>query len=178
MSIQIKVTEASTTNQNVPGIYLCGESDRLQFIWAYWIPILIFETTVFFLVAHKALKQWGIKILRSERHETIGAKLVAVLFYDSFIYFASVFVLFTTLTFLFRYTSYSVFNTVLGPFFALISILANHMVLNLPSMYDTTRRQEYNLSHLIPLSSIKFAGSSSRADRSVDADDTRAQPES
>lgn len=88
------------------------------------IPILIFETTVFFLVAHRALRQWGIKILRNESQETIGAKLVAVLFYDSFIYFAryatfhplfsimidvslSVFVLFTTLTFLFRYTSVS-----------------------------------------------------------------------
>ncbi|KZT38220.1 hypothetical protein SISSUDRAFT_772587 [Sistotremastrum suecicum HHB10207 ss-3] len=99
------------TNQPVPGIYLCDVTSRLNFLWAYWIPILIFETVVFGFMAYKALSKWKkLKILRHDQNPTVGAKLIGILFYDSFTYYICVLVLFTMMTFVFRYASESVID--------------------------------------------------------------------
>ncbi|KZT38675.1 hypothetical protein SISSUDRAFT_1046693 [Sistotremastrum suecicum HHB10207 ss-3] len=166
ISIQIRLVRASTINELGPGIPICGETDKLEFIWAYWLPIIIYETVAFSLVAYKAII-WGIKMLPGDRNATVGEKLVAVLFYDSFMYFTSVFIIFTASTFLFRYTSFSVFSITFGPVFALISILANHMILNLPSAYEKTR-QELNITAAIPLSTIVFERPSAPVTSAVD----------
>ncbi|KZS95186.1 hypothetical protein SISNIDRAFT_464839 [Sistotremastrum niveocremeum HHB9708] len=87
LSTQIFVARESLINELAPGIYMCGETQKLTFLWSFWIPILTFEITVFLLVAHKAIKKWGVNILRNSHKPTIGEKLMEVLFYDSFIYF-------------------------------------------------------------------------------------------
>ncbi|KZS96442.1 hypothetical protein SISNIDRAFT_547848 [Sistotremastrum niveocremeum HHB9708] len=153
LSMQVQATKGTLTNEPAPGIYLCDVTAKLTYIWAYWIPILIFETVVFGLMAHKALNQWGVKLLQPKASPSVGEKMVTVLFYDSFIYFVSVLAVFTTLTFLFRYTSENVFNTAHGPSFAIISILANRMLLNLPSTYELAHRDECNVP---TLQSMKF----------------------
>ncbi|KZT38216.1 hypothetical protein SISSUDRAFT_1062148 [Sistotremastrum suecicum HHB10207 ss-3] len=148
LSMQVQATKGTLTNEPAPGIYICDVTAKLKFIWAYWIPILIFESVVFALMAHKALNQWGVRLLQPKASPSIGEKMVAILFYDSFIYFVSVLVVFTTLTFLFRYTSENVFNTAHGPSFAIISVLANRMLLNLPATYELAHRDECNVPTL------------------------------
>ncbi|KZS96447.1 hypothetical protein SISNIDRAFT_547850 [Sistotremastrum niveocremeum HHB9708] len=141
------------TNQPVPGIYLCDVTSRLNFLWAYWIPILIFETVVFGFMAYKALSKWKkLKILRHDQNPTVGAKLIGILFYDSFTYYICVLVLFTMMTFVFRYASESVIDIMTGPVFAIISILANRMLLNLPTTYDAATHESDNLT---PLPNVK-----------------------
>ncbi|KZS95189.1 hypothetical protein SISNIDRAFT_464842 [Sistotremastrum niveocremeum HHB9708] len=166
-TVQIRNAEASIINEIGPGIPMCGVTDKLEFLWTFWLPIIVFETLAFSLAAYIAIRKWGIKMLPGEQNATIGEKLVAVFFYDSFIYFSCVFVLFIALCFLYRYTSFSVFSMVIAPVFALGSILANHMLLNLPSTYEKTRH-ELNLTLPIPLSSIKFEGPSAPVSSSVD----------
>ncbi|KZT38670.1 hypothetical protein SISSUDRAFT_1046683 [Sistotremastrum suecicum HHB10207 ss-3] len=169
ISIQIREEKASIINELAPGIPICGlsQTNNLDFAWAYWLPIIVFESVAFSLVAYKAIKQWGVKMLPEGRSATIGGKLVAVLFYDSFLYFTSVFILFGASTFLFRYTSYSIFSITLGPVFALISILACHMILNLPSAYEKTRQGHYHTPP-IPLSAITLKDPSTPVPSSVD----------
>ncbi|KZT38676.1 hypothetical protein SISSUDRAFT_1061825 [Sistotremastrum suecicum HHB10207 ss-3] len=166
--VQTRIDDPSINNEPAPGIYLCGSTAVPKFIWACYIPLLIFETVVFLLMAHKAVMQWGIKLLPSGSDATVGEKLVRVLFYDSFIYFISVLGIFTTMTFLFRFTSASVFNTATGPAFAMISILGSHMILNPPSIYDDTRREEYNLTPMIPLSNPRFVRPQSGIEKSTE----------
>ncbi|KZT38211.1 hypothetical protein SISSUDRAFT_1103587 [Sistotremastrum suecicum HHB10207 ss-3] len=166
-SMQVRDANGILTNEPVPGIFLCDVTFKRNFFWAYWIPILIFETIVFVLMAHKAIKKWGIKILQPEQNPTLGEKLVAVLFFDSFIFYISVLSIFTTMTFLFRFTSEDVFNTALGLTFGLISILANRMLLNLPALYDKTRLEEGTPDATL---SLVFAGHQNHVDVSVSSE--------
>ncbi|KZT38231.1 hypothetical protein SISSUDRAFT_1047341 [Sistotremastrum suecicum HHB10207 ss-3] len=96
------------------------------------------------------MKHWdNVNLLQRDKNRTVGARLVAVMFFDSFTYFVSVSVLFVMLALVTRYASEAIFDIVITPAFAITSILGNRMLLNIPSTYEAALQdQEKNLPSL------------------------------
>ncbi|KZS88843.1 hypothetical protein SISNIDRAFT_552437 [Sistotremastrum niveocremeum HHB9708] len=152
----ISVAPTHTGNEPIPGIFLCFIATSPRFLWGFWIPVFVFESVAFGCMCYKAY-------FRYREHQSLGTiggktfsgtKLMDVLFYDSFTYFATVGVLFTLMTFLFRFATGTIYLTAEGWVFSLISILSCRMLLNLRTTGDEDLTStDHELS---TLSGLKF----------------------
>ncbi|KZT38227.1 hypothetical protein SISSUDRAFT_1062157 [Sistotremastrum suecicum HHB10207 ss-3] len=123
----VQYKSANEGNNIGQGIYLCNVNTKLDFQWAYWVPILTFEVIVFAFMVYRSVK------IRKEIGSCIN--ILAVLFYDSVIYFVSVIFVSIVVVFIFRLESENAPAIMGSPCFAIMSILANRMLLNIPTAY-------------------------------------------
>ncbi|KAK0496608.1 hypothetical protein EDD18DRAFT_211442 [Armillaria luteobubalina] len=91
--LEIQFMQWTGTNVLLPGIYLCTLTSKLNILYAYWIPIVIFETLMFLLAAFIGIADFNTPKMKS----TYGHRsLLEIVVRDSLLYF--VFTLYIRMT--------------------------------------------------------------------------------
>ncbi|KZT33771.1 hypothetical protein SISSUDRAFT_1036814 [Sistotremastrum suecicum HHB10207 ss-3] len=134
----VSVGDAARTKEPYTQIVFCFVAGSPSYIWGFWIPVFVFEVVAFACVGFKAfLRYRSHRALESRTGDTLlGMRLMDVIFYDSFIYFATVGVLFLVMALLCRYVSKITYLMGEGWVFSLVSLLSCRMLLNLRTTAD------------------------------------------
>jgi len=102
----------------------CAVQSQYHFLWAFWIPVLCYESVMFSLVAYRTY-------IYLQNRRTYVSQILDVLLRDSLIYFATILVLFVLNSVLFSLPDPSTAGLVTCPTLVLLSIMGNRMLLNL-----------------------------------------------
>jgi len=136
-----------------------------SFLWAYWIPIALFEIVAFFLALYKTrqhiqdtrpLVQNSVIDTGRVGGKTLGQQLVEALFRDSLFYFALMSILVLIGAFLnhFGNETFGVATIAPGPILSLLSIMGSRLLLSTHSVVSTvfhshsTSRSQYVLESM------------------------------
>ncbi|KAK0445797.1 hypothetical protein EV421DRAFT_2034300 [Armillaria borealis] len=148
--LAIQARNATGTNQPLPGIYLCTLTSKLNILYAYWIPISVFEVLIFLLAAFRVITDFnGPKVLSAYG----PLSLLAIVVRDSLFYFVVVLITALSNALEYRFASPGKYNVLYGPTSAALSISMSRMILNLRK----TGQQEM-VPPSLPLSTLQFQG--------------------
>ncbi|PBK68622.1 hypothetical protein ARMSODRAFT_208439 [Armillaria solidipes] len=82
--LAIQSMQWTGTNMPLPGVYLCALTSKLYILYAYWIPIVVFETLMFLLAAFRVIAEFNTPKMES----TYGPRsLLEIVVRDSLLYF-------------------------------------------------------------------------------------------
>jgi len=150
------------------GIHHCTIVTPFKFLWAYWVPILVYESTGFLMVFYKAFQHirhsnWQDTV--TEISQSTTSSLMTVLYRDSLIYFAVIFGLYVATCVLFASQDPSVNGMMDGPTISIIAILGNRVLFNLRasdarSTNTTDTSSDMFSTELREMSFVRFAGAS------------------
>ncbi|KAJ7667538.1 hypothetical protein DFH06DRAFT_1182812 [Mycena polygramma] len=152
----IQARHTTGTNNPLPGIYLCILTSKLNILWAFWIPPLIFECIAFLLVAYKTF---------IHRRDSVGTtvSLMSVIFRDSLLYFFVSLCVAIVNALVFRFGSPGLYDISQGPSMALFSAVMSRLLLNLRK---AGRDEHWN--KVDRFSSIQFRAGTMRSEQSSD----------
>ncbi|KAJ3848981.1 hypothetical protein EV368DRAFT_86011 [Lentinula lateritia] len=110
--------------QLAPGFKQCTVYTQYHNLWLFWVPLLVYETTTFILVFRLFIQY------RRNRKEWTS-NLLELLLNDMLLYLAIIFVAFIGNAILFANPDPTLSGILDPPTVVLLSILGNHMLLNL-----------------------------------------------
>ncbi|KAH8085939.1 hypothetical protein BXZ70DRAFT_553460 [Cristinia sonorae] len=121
--------DAIGTNSPTTGVYFCIVTSKLSFLWAYWIPFIVFETVVFALAA---LKTWSYyRVSRRQLSVYRQLSLLEIMFHDSTAYFLILLAVCITNAAIYRFGKPGMYNITQGPTTVIISITMSRMIFHL-----------------------------------------------
>ncbi|KAJ4492503.1 hypothetical protein C8R41DRAFT_981163 [Lentinula lateritia] len=110
--------------QLAPGFKQCTVYTQYHNLWLFWVPLLVYETTTFILVIRLFIQY------RRNRKEWTS-NLLELLLNDMLLYLAIIFIAFIGNAILFANPDPTLSGILDPPTVVLLSILGNHMLLNL-----------------------------------------------
>ncbi|KAJ8088591.1 hypothetical protein PM082_013834 [Marasmius tenuissimus] len=132
---------ARGSNVPFPGINVCILTAKLNILWAYWVPFVVFEVVAFCLSAYKTFVHYQ----ASQEYKLAGFRsvsLLMVMFRDSTFYFIIMLAVVLTNALVFRFGTPGLYDIAHGPTSAIISIMLSHMILNLRKTARVSGRAE------------------------------------
>ncbi|KAG7441639.1 uncharacterized protein BT62DRAFT_936949 [Guyanagaster necrorhizus] len=150
----IQAHRATGTNEPVPGFFLCSLTSKLNILYAYWVPIAVFESIMFLLAAYRVISDFNVPKMES----AYGPRsLLSIVVRDSLWYFVVVLTTGLANALEYRFASPGKYNVLHGPTSAALSISMSRVILNLRK----TGRQENPLPTL-QLSVLRFQAGRTR----------------
>ncbi|KAH8809629.1 hypothetical protein DL96DRAFT_1628662 [Flagelloscypha sp. PMI_526] len=147
--VHLSFKHATVTSEPLPGIRACSVMNRPEKIWAYVIPILVFETTLFAMASFKAIRYF---IFAAKANIPIKFQIIHVLFRDSLVYYFIILAFYGANALLWGLAPVALVNTVYCLSLAMTSIAASRMAFNLKAQgqrrtLDIGTLKEQNGSH-------------------------------
>ncbi|KAH0582250.1 hypothetical protein H2248_011895 [Termitomyces sp. 'cryptogamus'] len=128
-----------------PGLIFCVPENVNTHFYAFWIPILAFESLLCFLALYK-----GYETFRSTSPSILpGHHLVQILLWDSVLYFVVLFATYLTNFLIFLIASQNLLEIPIGFSVAMSCVMGNRISLNVRNV-----NREFDLAH----DSVKLAG--------------------
>ncbi|KIK70288.1 hypothetical protein GYMLUDRAFT_236692 [Collybiopsis luxurians FD-317 M1] len=132
--INIALDQMKVTVLQLPGITSCVPLLIPKYIYAFWIPILAFETLLFILAVIR-----GVQTYRNNATSfQSGKRLVGVLVRDSIIYYTVMFVTYLTCLLIFLLNS-MLLEVPIGFSIAFSCVLGNRVILNVREVTPKTK---------------------------------------
>jgi len=124
-------------------------------LWFIWIPVITFEAYVFILAAIRFITHFR----RDYNKQSFGYRLINILMRDSLVYFIVLMICYLANILIWEYGPGQFFSLPLGPTFALSSIIASKMLMNLRMEGKAHKDRSIITTDLnvFPLSNIQFA---------------------
>lgn len=165
--LAIQSMQWTGTNMPLPGVYLCALTSKLNILYAYWIPIVVFETLTFLLAAFRVIAEFNTPKMES----TYGPRsLLEIVVRDSLLYFVVVLTTGLANALEYCFASPGKYNLLYGPTSAALSISMSRMILNLRK----TGREE-NAPPTMQLSVLRFQGGHGTTIETGDAEATTSR---
>ncbi|KAG7441340.1 uncharacterized protein BT62DRAFT_490613 [Guyanagaster necrorhizus] len=126
--LAIQAKHSTGSNEPLPGIYLCWLTSKLNILYAYWIPIAVFESVMFLLAAFRVIDDFNVPKMEG----TYGPRsLLAIIVRDSLLYFVVVLAAALANALIYRFAALEKYNVLHGATSAALSISMSRMILNL-----------------------------------------------
>ncbi|THH14047.1 hypothetical protein EW146_g6240 [Bondarzewia mesenterica] len=135
------------SKEPIPGIHMCIVLSKVNILYAYWIPVVIFEGVAFLLAAYKVLQY-----PKNQGGVWKGTLMVQLIFRDSCIYFTLMFIISLTNAMIYRFGRPGLYDVATGPSTALFSIIITRMLINLRKQGKPNTEGE----HAAELSTLHF----------------------
>ncbi|KAF9451442.1 hypothetical protein P691DRAFT_787091 [Macrolepiota fuliginosa MF-IS2] len=126
----LAVDGMEVTSEPVPGIYQCTFVKLPSYAFAFWLPILVFDSLLFLLAVGVVIKNW-----RLLSPDWVYQSLIAIVLRDNFGYFFFAFAIYlaTTVVWLKAETRY--FSIPASFSYCVITIMGCRLILNLCDAY-------------------------------------------
>jgi len=126
--VALSVRNNIVTAHPAPGLVVCASLSPPNHIWAFWIPILAFEGSLFGLAIRKAF----LHLYKNPfKGRTSTMQVLEIMIRDSVIYFLLIFIAYTVNALIWRFAAADLLDVVHGFTLATVSISGTRMMLNL-----------------------------------------------
>ncbi|KAL9710663.1 hypothetical protein Ac2012v2_006201 [Leucoagaricus gongylophorus] len=138
--IALSMRDVPVTSHPLAGLIACSTLRNPVNIWAFWIPILVYEGVIFVLASRGAIKH----LVASPFNGSLSHSIMNIILRDSVVYFFIVFVAYVVNAVIWRYAPPTLLDIIHGPTLALVSSLATRMMFNLKDqgVLETSRRDD------------------------------------
>ncbi|KZT43413.1 hypothetical protein SISSUDRAFT_1057807 [Sistotremastrum suecicum HHB10207 ss-3] len=157
--------QAKRTEMATYPVRFCHTITNRNFLYAFWLPILVFECTAFGFAAYKThehMRELNRFRPAGIRNTLSAARIFEILFRDSLLYFASALILFLANGLMWRYAALQDLTLIDGPTSVLIAILTSRMILNVHQSQDK-HMEAYSLNATVT-TDMEFATVPERRD--------------